>query len=124
MGSPLLKQGKPLSNINATVVMIPSICRRAARYPFTHNLDAKQTSTERSIFNNMKWAKTVMTKEGAYLQSSLKCHYYLKNWFHVSLFITPDGSSNCVISWLSLKCALSKRIFPPGEVSRMKPKSI
>lgn len=50
--------------------------------------------------------------------------HYLTNRFQVSLFIVPDGSSNCVISWLSLKCALSKRIFPPGEVSNMKPKSI
>lgn len=49
---------------------------------------------------------------------------YLRKRFQVSLFITPEGSSSCVISWLSLKCALSKRILPPGEVSSIKPKSI
>lgn len=38
--------------------------------------------------------------------------------------MAPLGSSSCVISWLSLKSALSKRMLPPGEISRMNPKSI
>jgi len=49
---------------------------------------------------------------------------YLTNKFQVSLFITPEGSRSWVISWLSLKCALSNRMFPPGDVSSMKPKSM
>jgi len=36
----------------------------------------------------------------------------------------PPGSSSCAISWLSLNAALSKRMLPPGEISRMKPKSM
>ena len=36
----------------------------------------------------------------------------------------PPGSINWDISWDSLKAAVSKPRLPPGEVPRMKPKSM
>lgn len=113
IGSPLLKQGNPLSSIICTVLMIPSMYRRAAKYPLTHKLFYAEKTYDYLSGNK---------KRG--LWESFYDFFYLTNWCHVLLFITPDGSSNWVISWLSLKWALSNRMFPPGEVSNMKPKSM
>ncbi len=38
--------------------------------------------------------------------------------------LLPEGSSSWVISWLSLKAADSNPRLPPGEISRINPKSI